>query len=179
MPVNPYIAAALFRARDPTQELRRDIWLEEAEERRLELERARGMETRERKRGVARGRGRWAGGLPGGILGFMLGNPVGAAIGASLGSYAGQRIATETGISPGAMKTFERIGPGKYYISRGEERERQFEWGESERERYLSEQILASAAMDALTGGLQAKYGGGILDMILGEERIFDYASWF
>ncbi len=165
-----YRAEALFRggARGPTFGLGQLIQREEEEEYRLEQERARGIETRERKRGVARGRGRWGGGLPGGILGFMLGGPVGAAIGAGLGSYAGQRVATETRISPGAMKKFERIGPGRYYVGRGEEREREFEWGETERGRYMQEQILTSSLMDALTGYQGAKYGGGILDMILG-----------
>ncbi|KKM79921.1 hypothetical protein LCGC14_1345070 [marine sediment metagenome] len=163
-----YRAEALFRAGRPTAMLRRDISREEEEEYRLEQERARGIETRERKRGVARGRGRWAGGLPGGILGFMLGGPVGAAIGAGLGSYAGQRVATETGISPGAMKKFRRIAPGRYYVGRGEEREREFEWGETERGRYMQEQILSSALMDALTGYQAGTYGPGILDRILG-----------
>lgn len=168
----------------PTALLGRDISEEEREEWELEQERARGIETRERRRGVARGRGRVAGGIGGGfggakiggILGFMLGGPAGAALGAKLGaaagaglgSYAGQRVATETGISPGAMRQFRRISPGRYYVGRGEEREREFEWGETERGRYMEEQILTSALMDALTGYRAGAYGPGILDRILG-----------
>ena len=186
-----YLAEALLRAQRPTFELGLDISREEEEEFRLEQERRRGIETRERKRGVATGRGRFAGGVGGGaagakiggILGFMLGGPAGAALGANLGaaagaglgSYAGQRIATEgqilpgRKISPGAMKKFERIGPGRYYVARGREREEEFEFGETERGRILQEQILTSSVIDAISGGLQAKYGGGILDMLLGK----------
>lgn len=166
MPANPYLAEALLRARRPTFELGLDIRREEEEEFRLEEERARGLEKRERKFATARGRGRWAGGLPGGILGFILGGPAGAAIGAGAGSYLGQRGAVA--VTPGAMKKFERIGPGQYYVARGREREREFEFGEEERERYMSELMLTGAAWDALSGFRAAKYGPGILDMILG-----------
>ncbi len=162
-----YLAEALLRAQRPTFELGLDISREEEEEFRLEQERRRGIETRERKRGVATGRGRFAGGIPGGILGFMLGGPVGAAVGAGLGSFAGQKGAVA--ISPGAMKKFERIGPGRYYVARGREREEEFEFGETERGRIMQEQILTSSVLDAISGGLQAKYGGGILDMLLGK----------
>ncbi len=167
-------AEALFRAGRPTAMLRRDISREEEEEYRLGQERARGIETRERKRGVARGRGRVGGGILGYLIGAALAPVTGGlslaipALAAGLGSYAGQRVATETGISPGAMKTFERIGPGRYYVGRGEEREREFEWGETERGRYMQEQILSSALMDALTGYQAGTYGPGILDRILG-----------
>ncbi len=166
MPANPYLAETLLRASRPTFELGLDIRREEEEEERLWGERARGLETRERKFGEARGRGRWGGGLPGGILGFMLGGPAGAAIGAGLGSYAGQRIATK--YTPGAMKEFERIGPGKYYVSRGREREREFEFGEEERNRYVKELMLTSAAFDALSGYRAGTYGPGILKMMMG-----------
>ncbi len=181
---NFYREEAIARAKAgvPTRELWQDIRRVEEEEARLVEERARGIETRERKRGVARGRGRWGGG----ILGYLLGAAaVGAAgltgglslaipaLATGLGSYFGQRVATEgqivpgRKISPGAMKKFERIAPGRYYVGRGEEREREFEWGETERGRYMQEQIQASALMDALSGYGVAK-GGGILDMILG-----------
>ena len=168
-----YLAEALLRAQRPSFELGLDISREEEEEFRLEQERRRGIETRERKRGVATGRGRFAGGIPGGILGFMLGGPVGAAVGAGLGSYTGQRVATEgqifpgRKISPGAMKGFERIGPGRYYVARGREREEEFEFGETEQGRILQEQILTSAVIDAISGYGGAKYG--ILDMLLGK----------
>ena len=181
MPDNSYYES-LMRLRGAGTRARRRLegykWLEEEEERRLELERARGIEARERKRGVARGRGRWAGGLPGAIIGFMLGGPPGAAIGAGIGSYAGQKVATtrkwqppsRTGIkiSPGAMKTFEPISPGRYYVGRGEEREREFEWGETERERYMQEQILTSALMDAWSGYRATTYGPDLLKMLMG-----------
>lgn len=173
MATNPYLAAALFRAKDPTIELRKDIWLEEAEERRLEEERRRGIETRERKFGTARGRGRVGGGLLGLLIGTALAPATGGAsllipaLAAGAGSYLGQKGAVA--VTPGAMKKFERIGPGKYYIARGREREREFRFGEKERERYISELMMTSAAWDALSGYGAAKYGGGILRQILGE----------
>ena len=166
-----YLAEALLRAQRPTFELGLDISREEEEEFRLEQERRRGLETRERKRGIATGRGRWGGGILGYLIGAALAPATGGlslalpALGAGVGSYAGQKGAVA--ISPGAMKKFERIGPGRYYVARGREREKEFEWEETERTRMLQEQILSSSLMDALSGGLQAKYGG-ILDMILG-----------
>lgn len=186
-----WLAAEMARRPEvsPTARLEALISEEERREWELEQERARGIETREWKRGVARGRGRWAGGIGGGlggakiggILGFMLGGPAGAALGAKLGaiagaglgSYAGQRVATEAKIggrpiSPGAMKTFERISPGRYYVGRGEEREREFEWWETERERYMGEQILTSSVLDALSAYGVQRSGGGILDWLLG-----------
>lgn len=173
---NPFIAQALLRAKRPTFELGLEIRREEEEEFRLAEERRRGIETRERKRGVARGRGRWGGGL----LGLLLAGAAPFTGGASLlaagalsglGSYLGQRGAVA--IAPGARRKFERIGPGRYSVGRGEEREREFEWGERERERYFREEILTSAAMDALSAVLGTRYAGtkgygSILDMILG-----------
>lgn len=188
-----WLAAEMARRPEisPTARLGALISEEERMEWELEQERARGIETRERRRGVARGRGRWGGGVAGGaagakiggILGFMLGGPAGAALGvklgaaagAGLGSYAGQKVATDpkwgppgVRISPGAMRGFERIAPGRYYVSRGEEREREYEWGETERKRYMGEQILTNALMDALTGYQVGAYGPGILSRILG-----------
>jgi len=66
-----YRAEALFRggARGPSFGLGQLISAEELEEQELEQKRARDIETRERKRGVARGRGRWGGG----ILGLLIG----------------------------------------------------------------------------------------------------------
>ena len=167
MPINPYIAGEIFRAsREPFIGLRGDIRREEEEEFRLEQERLRGVGTKERRREQKRGQGRWLGGVPGGILGFILGGPPGAAIGAGIGSRVGQEAMVRT--SPQAMRKFERIGPGKYYVSRGREREKQFEYGQQEQDRYFKELMLTSAAMDAISGYTGAKYGGGILDMILG-----------
>ena len=171
MSENPFIAEALLRASRPTLGLRMDIRQEEEEELRLEQERQRGLEKRERKFGKARGRGRWAGGLLGllaaGAAPFTGGaSLVAAAALTGAGSFLGQKAAVR--LSPGAMKKFKRVSPGVYYVARGREREEQFQFGESERRRQINELMLTSAAFDAISGGIFAKGGGNLLDMILG-----------
>ena len=170
-------AAALLGASRPSFGLGLDISREEQEEFRLEQERRRGIEKRDRRREVALGRGSTVGGTIGGLLGSLLG-PIGTAAGAGIGSFIGQRIATGTDlisggkiartISPGAMKEVKRISPGRYFVGRGREREEEFDFGEPERNRLLQEQILTTSLIDAITGYRAAKFGPGILDQILG-----------
>ncbi len=159
---NPFIAEALLRASRPTFGLRVDITREQQEEEKLYRERQRGREARSRKYESASGKGR----VIGGLLGFLVGGPIGAGI----GSAAGQAVATK--FTPGTKlpEKFKRIGPGRYFVDIGEERQKQFEFEESERSRYLNEQILTRAATDAISGYRAEKYGGGILDMVLGRK---------
>lgn len=175
---NPFIAEALLRARRPTFELGVDVTREQEEEEKLYQEQQRARERRSRKYESASGKGRWVGAAAGGLLGFLVGGPLGAAkgakigltVGAGVGSYLGQKIATDPRISPGVKlpEKFKRISAGRYYVDIGEEQQKQFEFEETERTRYLNEQILTRAAMDAMTAYGVTKYGGGILDMILG-----------
>ncbi len=173
---NPFLAEALLRASRPTFGLRVDITKEQQEEEKLYRERERARERRTRKYESASGKGRVVGGVVGGVagglLGFLIAGPGGvkwgASTGAGLGSAAGQAVATK--FTPGTKlpEKFKRIGPGRYFVDIGEERQKQFEFEEDERSRYLTEQILTRAATDAISGYQAGKYGGGILDMILG-----------
>ena len=168
MPTNPFLAETLLRAQRSTFGLGVDIRREEEEERRLILERARGVEERKRSFEGARGAGRIVGGVGGGILGFLLGGPggakIGAAAGAGIGSFAGQKIGV--GLSPGANRKFDRIGPGVYYVARGRERQKQFDYGETDREHYINELILASAVRDA-SRAYKIASGSSLLNNIL------------
>ena len=126
MSSNPFLAEALLRARRPTFELGVDIAREEREEFSQEGERRRGVERRGRKRETARGRGRVVGGLLGLLLAGATGGasiPITAALTAA-GSFLGQKGGIA--LSPGANTKFKRIGPGRYFVDIGRERERQF-----------------------------------------------------
>ena len=156
---NPFIAGALQRSSDPTFGLRVDVTREQREEERLEAERLRNLEKRERKREFARGVGR----LAGSTLGFILGGPAGAGVGSAIGQKAA------TIFAPGANPTFKKIGPGRYFVDEGRERETQFRAGVRDLTRNLDESILTSAIFDTISAVQVKKLGGpqGILDLIL------------
>lgn len=168
MSSNPFLAESLLRARQPSFGLGVEVAREERAESAATAARSRGVAKRGRARATARGRGRTAGGLLALLLAGATGGasiPVTAAL-AGAGSFIGQKAAIA--LSPDARKKFKRVGPGKFFVDPGIERERSFQFGESERDRLLREDILAGSLTDAITGGLKAKYGDGILDMLLG-----------
>ena len=169
---NPFLAAELLRRdRSARFALSKDVRREEEEEERLEERRAKDIRRRSRRSSTARGVGR----IAGGIAGFLIGGPAGsAALGTALGSYAGQRF----GRFLTEKKRFDRISPGTYYVAGGERRERQFRTDEADRRRYINELMLANAATEAITGYRAAKYGGGILDMLLGGEKSTGSGLW-
>ncbi|HEC61505.1 MAG TPA: hypothetical protein ENI27_04555 [bacterium] len=162
---NPFLAAELLRRdRSARFALSKDVRREEEEERRLEERRAKDIRKRSRRSSTARSIGR----ITGGIGGFLIGGPAGAAAGSYVGQRFGKALIESKGRFLTEKKRFDRISPGTYYVAGGERRERQFRADEEDRRRYLNELMLANAATDAITGYRAAKYGGGILDMLLG-----------
>ena len=109
-------------------------------------------------------------------MGFLLGGlagPAGAIAGATAGAAFGSRVVSGAMVktSPQAMKKFERISEGVYYVAKGRELERQSKFNWREQDRYIQELMLANAATDAMSAfrlASGAEGAGSLLDMIMG-----------